>query len=74
MDHIKLVNDESQCEAYTRGKIGYYVLKDSIKESIKNPFAQVVGIAGFSFSLLVWAYECIPLLTGSSIFCAKRAS
>ena len=52
--------------------IEYNVLLDSIKKSIKNSFALAVGMSEFAFSLLVWMYECIPLVFRPSIFYAKR--
>ena len=52
--------------------IGYNVLIDSIKKSIKKNSALAVGISGFAYSLLVWVYKCIPILTSPSIFCAQK--
>uniref|UniRef100_A0A9I9EF94 Uncharacterized protein n=1 Tax=Cucumis melo TaxID=3656 RepID=A0A9I9EF94_CUCME len=55
--------------------LGYNVLIDSINKSIKrkkNLTALVVGIVGFVYSLLVWIYECIPLLIRLSIFYAQK--
>ena len=39
---------------------------------MKNPSALAVSISRFAYAILVWAYECIPLLSGPSMFCAKR--
>ena len=45
---------------------------DLIKRFIKNTLALAIEIFGFAYAFLVWAYECIPLLTRTSMFCAKR--
>ena len=72
VEHIKLVDDEIQFDSYPWGRIGYQVVIDSIKKSIKNPSTLAVGISGFAYAFLVWAYKCIPLLSGPSMFCANR--
>lgn len=73
-EYTLLVDDKEQFDKYPWGRISYEITIDFVKKAIKSNDASAIGIGGFPFALLVWAYETIPLLALNSNFVATRVS
>lgn len=73
-EYTLLIDDKEQFERYPWGRVSYEITLDFVKKAIKSNDASAVGIGGFPYALLVWAYETIPLLSINSSFFAIRMS
>ncbi|XP_031743218.1 uncharacterized protein LOC101221625 isoform X30 [Cucumis sativus] len=73
-EYTLLIDDKKQFDSYPWGRISYEITVDFVKKSIKSNDASAIGVGGFPYALLVWAYETIPLLALNSNFLAMRIS
>lgn len=71
-EYTLLIDDKKQFDQYPWGRVSYEITIDFMKKAIKSHDVSAIGIGGFPYALLVWAYETIPLLAVHSSFFATR--
>ena len=62
LSHMVMVDNEEKFHSFPWETLSYRMTFDSVKKSISNLKFKMFGLDGFPHSLLIWAYDTIPLL------------
>lgn len=63
MDHILMIDDDELFNNYPWGKVAFDMLVDYMRKATTSKCSVGIGMGGFIYALLVWAYEVIPTLS-----------